>query len=93
MKGLLLRGRGRLTSAAHRRKATELIYETHVAGAGLISACSEIGICLRTLKRWRERGLGDGVGQDRRNGISCRVLHSLSEEARQRILLTCNQPQ
>ena len=50
---LLLGGRGRLTSAAHRLKAIELINEAHAAGAGLVSACSEIGICLRTLKRWR----------------------------------------
>jgi len=70
--GLLLGGRGRLTSAAHRRKAIELISEAHTAGAGLVSACSEIGICLRTLKRWR---------------------HRLTAEERQRILLTCNQPQ
>ena len=72
MGGLLLGGRGRLTSAAHRRKAIELISEAHTAGAGLVSACSEIGICLRTLKRWR---------------------HRLTAEERQRILLTCNQPQ
>ena len=69
MGGLLLGGRGRLTSAAHRRKAIELISEAHAAGVGLVSACSEIGICLRTLKRWRKAVIGDGVGQDRRKGI------------------------
>ena len=46
---LLLGGRGRLTSAAHRRKVIELIGEANVAGAGLVSARREIGICLRTL--------------------------------------------
>lgn len=51
--GLLLGGRGRLTSASHRRKVIELISEANVAGAGLVSAWSEIGICLRILKRWR----------------------------------------
>jgi putative transposase len=91
--GLLLGGRGRLTSAAHRRKAIELISEAHAAGAGLVSACSEIGICLRTLKRWRKAVISDGVGHDRRKGSPRRVLHRLSEEERQRILLTCNQPQ
>ena len=43
---LLLGGRGRLSSAAHRRKAIELITEAHAAGAGLVSACDEIGIGL-----------------------------------------------
>jgi putative transposase len=57
--GLLLGGRGRLTSAAHRRKAIELISEAHAAGAGLVRACGEIGICLRTFKRWRKAFAGD----------------------------------
>jgi putative transposase len=90
--GLLLGGRGRLTSAAHRRKAIELIGEANAAGAGLVSACREIGICLRTLKRWRKASLDDGVGKDRRKGSPRHVAHRLSEEERQRILLTCNQP-
>jgi putative transposase len=89
--GLLLGGRGRLTSAVHRRKAIELISEAHSAGAGLVSACSEIGICLRTLKRWRKAFADDGDGHDRRKGSPRLVLHRLSEEERQRILLTCNQ--
>ena len=80
-----------LTSAVHRRKAIELIGEAHASGAGLVRACVEIGICLRTLKRWRKALLGDGGGHDRRKGSPRRVLHRLSEEERQRILLTCNQ--
>jgi len=89
--GLLLGGRGRLTSAVQRRKAIELIGEAHASGAGLVRACGEIGICLRTLKRWRKALIGDGGGHDRRKGSPRRVLHRLSEEERQRILLTCNQ--
>jgi putative transposase len=91
--GLLLGGRGRLTSAVHRRKAIELISEAHTAGAGLVSACSEIGICLRTLKRCRKALIGDGDGHDRRKGSPRLVSHKLSEEERQRILLSCNQPE
>jgi len=87
----LLGGSGRLTSAAPRREAIELISEAHAAGAGLLSACGEIGICLRTLKRWRKAFLGDGGGHDRRKGSPRLVSHNLSEEERQRILLTCNQ--
>ncbi|WP_432785356.1 helix-turn-helix domain-containing protein [Cyanobium sp. BSA11S] len=60
---------------------------------GLVSACGEIGICLRTLKRWRKAFLGDGDGEDRRKGSPRKVAHRLSEEERQRILLTCNQPE
>jgi putative transposase len=89
--GLLLGGRGRLTTAAHRHKAIELISEAHAAGAGLVSACGEIGICLRTLKRWRKALIGDGSCHDRRKGSPRLVSHKLREEERQRILLTCNQ--
>jgi len=35
-----------LTSAAHRQKVIELIGEANAAGAGRVSACGEIGICL-----------------------------------------------
>ena len=91
MGSLLLGGRGRLTSAAQRLKAIELISEAHAAGAGLISACSEIGICLRTLKRWRKAVMGDGGKHDRRKGSQRLLADKLSDEERQRILLTCNQ--
>jgi hypothetical protein len=46
----------------------ELIGEANAAGAGLVRACGVIGICLRTLKRWRKDFLGDGDGKDRRKG-------------------------
>ena len=35
--------------------------------------------------------IGDGDGHDRRKGSPCLVTHKLSEEERQRILLTFNQ--
>ncbi len=74
------------------RKVIELISEANEAGAGLWSACVEIGICLRTLKRWRRAFVADGDGKDRRKGSPRLVVHRLSEQERQRILLTCNQP-
>jgi hypothetical protein len=85
-------GRGRLTRALNRWKAIELIDVAKAFGARLLPACSVIGICLRTLKRWRKTFLGDGDGVDRRKGSARLVSHCLSEEERQRILLTCNQP-
>jgi len=71
----------------------ELIGVANAAGAGLLRACDVIGICLRTLKRWRKALMGDGDGVDRRKGSARLVGHRLSEEERQRILLTCNQPE
>ena len=68
-----------------------MIGEAKASGATLTAACGEIGISLRTLKRWRKAFLGDGDGEDRRRGSPRHVAHRLSEEERQRILLTCNQ--
>ncbi len=47
---------------------------------------------LSTLHRWRRQFAGDGEGHDRRQGSYRLVTHRLSEEERQRILLTCNEP-
>lgn len=86
---LLLGRRGRLTIAVHRRKAIDLIGEAHAAGKGLVSSCTEIGLCLRTLKLLRKAFLG--YGHNRRNGSPRLVLHNLSEEEHQRIWLSCTQ--
>ncbi len=92
MGGLLLGGRGKLTSAACRQKVIELIAEANAAGAGLVRACDVTCICLRTLKRWRREFKADGNGVDRRKGSTRKVAHRLSVEEGQRILLTCNEP-
>ena len=82
-----------MTSTVHRQKAIELIGDASSSGATLRAACGEIGISLRTLKRWRKAFLDDGDGEDRRRGSPRHVAHRLSEEERQRILLTCNRPE
>jgi transposase InsO family protein len=51
-----------------------------------------MGVGLSTLQRWRRQFAGDGEGVDGRKGSSRHVAHRLSEEERQRILLTCNEP-
>ena len=51
----------------------ELIGEANAADAGLVSACREIGICLRTLKRWGKALVGDGDGKDDRKGSPRRL--------------------
>ena len=75
---LLLGGLGWLTSAVHRRVEIETISEAHSAGAGLFSACSEISIWLRTLKRWCKGFEDDSDGHDRRRGSPRVVLQRLS---------------
>lgn len=46
---------------------------------------------LTTLQRWRRQYGGDGDGVDRRKGSLCHVVHRLSEEERQHILLAWNE--
>ena len=58
----LFGGRGRLTSVAHRRKVIALIGEANAEGACLLRDCGVLGICIRTLKRWRKDFLDDWVG-------------------------------
>jgi putative transposase len=50
-----------------------------------------LGVGLPTLQRWRRQFAADGDGVDRRKGSHRQVAHRLSEEERQRILLTCNE--
>ena len=76
-----------------RQSLSQDIGAAHAAGARLHLACEIAGINLRTLQRWRRQFAGDGDGVDRRHGSHRLVSHRLSEEERQRILLTCNQPQ
>jgi transposase len=52
-----------------------------------------LGIGLTTLQRWRKQFEGDGDGVDRRKSSNRQVAHRLSEEERQRILVTCNEPE
>ena len=90
--GLELGGPGRLFRTVHRRKAIELISEAYACRMGLVRACGEIHICLRILKCWLKALICDVGGHDRRIGIPRRVLHRLSEEECQRILLTLGLP-
>jgi hypothetical protein len=52
-----------------------------------------LGVGLTTLQRWRRQFAGDEDGLDRRKGSPRLVSHRLTQEERQRILLTCNQPE
>jgi putative transposase len=52
-----------------------------------------LGVGLSTLQRLRRQFAGDGDGMDRRKGSHRHVAHRLSEGERQRILLTCTEPE
>ena len=63
------------------------------AGARARQLALLLGIGLTTLQRWRRQFAGDGGGMDCRKGSHRNVSHRLSAEERQRILLTCNEPE
>ncbi len=52
-----------------------------------------MGVGLTTLKRWRRQFAGDGDAVDRRKGRPRLLSRSCTDDERQRILLTCNQPE
>ena len=91
--GLLGRGRGRLTSPVDRQKALQILDEGIAVGTRACELALLLGVGLTTLQRWRRQFAGDGDGVDRRKGSHRHVAHRLSEEERQRILLTCNEPE
>ena len=64
-----------------------------VAGARAREVAGLLGVGLSTLQRWRRVFNRDGDGVDRRKGSHRHVAYRLSEEERQRILLTCNEPE
>ena len=82
-----------MTSPDDRRKALEILDEGMANGARARELALLLGVGLTTLQRWRRQFAGDGDGVDRRKGSCRNVAHRLSEEERQRILLTCNEPE
>jgi putative transposase len=63
------------------------------AGARAREVAALLGVGLTTLQRWRRQFAGDGDGVGRRKGSPRTVSHRLTDEERQRILLTCNEPE
>jgi hypothetical protein len=82
-----------LTSPADRRKALEVLDGAVAAGARAREVAALLGVGLTTLQRWRHLFAGDGDGLDGRQGSPRLVSHRLTDEERQRILLTCNEPE
>jgi transposase len=82
-----------LTSPEDRRKDLEMLAAGMAAGARAGKLAELLGVGLTTLQRWRRQFAGDEDGLDRRKGSPRLVFHRLTQEERQRILLTCNQPE
>jgi len=80
-----------LTTPEDRLKALGILDIAVAAGAWATGVADLLGVGLFTLQRWRRQFAGDGDGLDGRKGSHRLVSHRLSDEERQRILLTCNQ--
>ena len=76
-----------------KEKALQILEEGIADGARAHELALLLGVGLTTLQRWRWQFAGDGDGRDRCKGSHRWVSHRLTEEDRQRILLTCNQPE
>ncbi|CAK0775880.1 transposase [Gammaproteobacteria bacterium] len=77
-----------MISASDRREAVALIAEAHDEGARLEKGCAELGINVRTYRRWTEE---EGVKNDGRpEAIRPNPCNKLSEKERQQILETCH---
>ena len=78
-----------MTLFPERKQLIGLIQEAHQAGARLEPACQEVGISLRTYRRWLK---GGNVQEDQRplceRPAPC---HQLSEAEREMIVHVCNQ--
>ncbi|MFK3826930.1 IS3 family transposase [Pseudomonas fulva] len=80
-------GRGRLTSAADRTIALELIDAAIKSGACQRAACKELGITERTVQRWRHQP------KDRRPDAGRpEPANKLSEQERLAVLAAANRP-
>jgi putative transposase len=82
-----------LTAPENRLKALGILDSAVAAGARARGVADLLGEGLITLQRWRRQLAGDGDGLNGRKGSPRQVYLRLTDEKRQRILLTCNQPE
>ena len=79
-----------MTAPADRRQALEILDAAVAAGARAHKVAELMEVGLTSLQRWRRQFAAVGDGLVRRKGSQNLVSHRLSDEERQRILLTCN---
>ena len=82
-------GRGRRHKAEQRGVILALVDEAVRRGARCAAACTEVGLSVRTLQRWRAQG----GGEDARQGPRRPPANKLSPEERQKVLETMNLPE
>ena len=82
-----------MTAGVDRRRALEILDAAVAASARARELAHLLGVGLRTLQRWRTHYKSDRGGIDGRKGSHHYVVHRLSEGERQRILLSCNEPE
>ena len=82
-----------MTAPADRRQALEILDAAVAAGARAHKVAELLDVGLTTLQSWRRQFAGVGDGLDRSKSSHRLVSHRLSDEERQRILLTCNEPE
>jgi transposase InsO family protein len=68
--------------------AIDLVNEAHAHGARKCKACELLGVTLRTLERWEKAG-----AVDQRKGAQREVANKLTEEEKEMILITVNNPE
>ena len=90
-RGDLPTGRGRMISLEDRQSIARAVGEAHRDGARLEYACSEAGITVRTLQRWK-RCEGLERGHRRPQAVRRAPAHVLSEAEREQILRIAHEP-
>ena len=75
-----------------RNKAIDLLNEGAEAGLPMKAIADLLGICGRTLRRWRLDISAQGFSLDRRKGALRQVAHKFTPEERQKVIDTINDP-
>ena len=75
-----------------RNKAIDLLNEGAEAGLPMKAIADLLGVCGRTLRRWRMDISSQGFSLDRRKGALRQVAHKFTPEERQKVIDTINDP-
>lgn len=81
-----------MISVPDREKAVELIDEAVSNGARRFKACEELGINERTYFRWAGKQKKGDIGDGRPGSVHPAPANKLSEEERQQVIDTVNEP-
>jgi transposase InsO family protein len=75
-----------------RTNAIDLLNEGAEAGVPMKVIADLLGVCRRTLRRWRLDISGQGFSVDRRKGAPRKVAHKFTVQERQKVIDTINDP-